>query len=78
MLKFKHETNEDVLVGFGIEEANVKKLKEGQPIAVDMEQFGYPNLKIMIWYGQTMGDLYKEVEPFIGPKTKIIPTEKSA
>lgn len=71
MLKFKIATENETRIGLGIEAENVRRLQAGQPIAVDMTELGYPGLKLMIFYGRDMGDLYKQVEPLIGPDTQI-------
>jgi hypothetical protein len=72
MLKFTLKAGEETRVCLGIEAENVRRLTTGQPIRVDMTAMGYPGLIIFIFYGETMGDLYKIVEPHIGPETKIM------
>lgn len=73
MLKFMVAGNKEkpTMVGLGIEQENVNRLQQGQPILVDMAQFGYRGLQVVIFYGRTMGDLYAQVEAGIGPDTAV-------
>ena len=65
MIKFKTIVNGKVLVGFGISEDNVKRLKEGMPIAINTEEckrlFGVDDTMVTILYGKTENDIKEEL-----------------
>lgn len=57
---------------FGISEDNVKRLKEGHPISINLKDMGLEDRKIMIAYGETEEKLYEAMLPYIDlNKTKI-------
>jgi hypothetical protein len=65
-------TDGRTLVGIGITEANVKRLKDGEPIVVRAESVGLePPVDIVIIYGKTLDDLSNMLAPMLGPETKI-------
>lgn len=71
MVKFKYTRKDGSPgYGFGISAENVERLKKGQPIIIDMTEMGGEG-EVMIFYGETTGDLIKTVQPFIGKETKI-------
>ena len=62
----------------GIDAVNVQRLKEGQPILVDLESLGGTD-KVFIMYGDTIDDIKKELEKSSGkplPKARSIPVER--
>lgn len=71
MLKFSY-TNKDGITsyGFGLSERNVKLLKEGKPIVIDLAQMGGQG-KILIFYGKTEQAMGRDIAEFIGPDTKV-------
>lgn len=69
MIKFKGEKDGKVLLGLGISEANVRKLKEGMPILIDDPDFFEGTILLM--YGKTEKDMAREMLPFIVPGTII-------
>lgn len=76
MIKFKIASAEGGhIIGLGITAENVKRLKRGQPIYVDMGPLGYSGLKVLVFFGQDEGALYDAVRPMIGPNTKVNPGE---
>lgn len=66
MLKFATEN----LIGFGLSEENIKRLKENKPIMIDMSKFGIPGKKCIIFYGKTEQEMQREFTEFIGAKTR--------
>lgn len=70
MIKFKLSGKNKPSFGFGISAENVDLLKQGKPIVIDMTEMGL-NAEIMIFYGETTGDLIKLVQPYIDSQTKI-------
>lgn len=70
MIKFKAGSDEDPIFGFGISEGNVKRLRKGQPIAINMDEMG-ANGTVYIFYGKTERDLVDMTANHIGPDTKL-------
>jgi hypothetical protein len=65
MIKFRGTDKNDVpVVGFGLSEANVQRLKQGMPILIDTddtkELFGVP-AQIVIFYGNTEESMQEEL-----------------
>jgi hypothetical protein len=57
---------------FGLSAENIKLLKQGKPISVNLKDMGLEERRIMITYGETEDDIYKEMMPYIDlDKTKI-------
>ena len=54
----------------GITMENVKRLKEGQPIKVDLTEMGL-NADLMIFYATDEQGLIATIAPFIGKDTVI-------
>lgn len=52
MLKFLADRNGRKLLGLGISQGNVDKLKEGKPILVEGEKLGLP-FDVFLFYGET-------------------------
>lgn len=67
------KANAGPLAIFGLSDINMQKLMEGKPIKIQMEDLGYtgdPRV-IIIMYGKTEAALTQELQPYIGPNTKI-------
>lgn len=71
MIKAKVTTDDgkNILV-FGISAENITKLQEGNPIQIDLTEMGLDG-EMLIFYGETTGDLIKKVTPFIGEETVV-------
>lgn len=70
MIKFKGEDRKGrKLLGLGITEANVRKLKEGMPILIDEPNFF--NGTIILMYGKTEKDIAREIQPHMSPGFKL-------
>lgn len=52
---------------FGLDAENVRRLKAGKPIKVDMTQLGGTD-KFVLVYGETMADIVRELEEQTGQK----------
>jgi hypothetical protein len=50
---------------FGLDAENVRRLVNGQPIAIELEPMGGTD-KILIMFGQTYGDILNELETAMG------------
>lgn len=59
------------LVGLGMSEGNVERLKAGMPIFVNLAALGLPPIDIYIFYGETEHDLADMVKPNLGPESKV-------
>lgn len=68
MIKFRKGN----LLGFGLSEENIKRLKEGKPILVNLDEMGIPNCQLAIFYGETEATMVQSLAPFIDFKTRII------
>lgn len=64
MLKFLgRDKAGNQLVGFGLSEENIRRLKLDQPIVVNMAEMGKPEWgTVLICYGKTEKDLAKIIE----------------
>lgn len=71
MVKFITDGKERRLIGLGLSEENIKKLKEELPIFVKGENLGI-RYDIAIFYGKTEKDMAEMIKPFIGKDTEII------
>lgn len=69
MIKAKLVTDDgkNILV-FGISAENVRQLQEGNPLKVDLTEMGLSG-EMLIFYGETTGDLIEQINPFIGEET---------
>jgi hypothetical protein len=50
------------LILLGLEEQNIQRLKEGQPIHVEGEDIGFPGIQIGIMYGETQQHMIDELK----------------
>lgn len=78
MIKFKSELNGRPLVGFGLSEKNIERLKEGSPILFDAKELGI-DASVTIFYGETEEKMVKDFQKhgMISVGTKINPDVKS-
>lgn len=57
---------------FGLSSENIKRLKDNQPIVINLKDVGLEDRRIMITYGDTEEKLYEEMIEHIDlDKTKI-------
>lgn len=56
--------------GFGLSANNLRRLKEGMPISIDLTKMGGQG-RILIFYGETEQDMARDLAEFIGPDTKF-------
>lgn len=61
MIKFTSTGKNTTLIGLGISEENVRKLKAAQPILVKGSELGFDWLEILIFYGRDEEELKKTV-----------------
>lgn len=77
MIKFiARKTNDDgttsKILGLGISEGNVVKLKQNMPIRVDLHDLGLtegPLRYVDLFYGGTDQDLADMIKPMVGPES---------
>jgi len=73
MIKFTAtRENGRTMVGLGISEGNVERLRQGKPIHLHLEELNLPyKIDLMIMYGETEQALADSLKEFIGPQTII-------
>lgn len=71
MIKFRASTDDGFILGFGLSEENVKRLKQGKPILIDLDEMGIHGGKLTIFYGKTEAKMARELSEMIGPDTEI-------
>lgn len=54
------------LIGFGLSEENVKRLKDGMPIKINGEEVGLRGYVFTIFYGETEEKMAAELAPLLG------------
>ena len=60
MIKFLYEKEESTLVGLGISEENVRRLKDDQPIVVKLSDMGITtDIQVLIFYGKDEKEMEK-------------------
>lgn len=75
MVKFTAAGPDGPIIGLGISEGNVERLKAGQPILVDLKTMGFQEGSIMIFYGESNAAMFQELKARVGPHTLIIGEE---
>jgi len=60
--KVKSKSGDKVLLGFGLSEENVTKLKAGDPILFSLEELGIEGTEVLIIYGKTEDDMRKNLD----------------
>ena len=63
------------MLGLGLSRDNLRLLKEGRPIIVDLTTIGLPPGKVMLFYGHTEAAMAKALLPFISEETTVSGTE---
>lgn len=58
------------MILLGLEEMNVTRLRDGQPIHIHADELGFPG-DIVIILGKDADALQRQLEPFIGPETAV-------
>jgi len=58
---------------FGISAENVKRLKQGQPIHLNLKDMGLEDREVLIMYGETEQDIMAELinNDYVTTKTKF-------
>lgn len=70
MIKWKGTLDGREVIAFGLEEMNLKRLRDGDPIHVMGAEWGFP-YDVLIYYGKDMATLMKMTEHKIGPDTIV-------
>lgn len=71
MIKFKSEGKQP-LIGLGLSEGNLKKLREGKPIFIMREELGI-DFNLLIFWGKTEEEIQRKLKDIgmINDKTNI-------
>lgn len=70
MIKFTMPRNGATVIGFGITEENVKRIKQGQPIYADLSELGIEGYEVLIMYGTDQKDIERQLQ-----EAKMIPKD---
>lgn len=71
MIKFKATIGDNkTLLGFGLSEENLTRLRNLEPIEFDLTEMGI-DAQVLIFYGATEAAIAKNLAPLIGPDTKV-------
>lgn len=63
MIKFRKENNNGVtLLGFGLSEENIKRLKQGEPIYFHLDELGIEGHDVLITYGETEDKIMEDMK----------------
>lgn len=62
---------------FGIEEENVKRLKDGKPMLISLDELGVSDTEVLILYGETTKELEEMLSPLMDKATEVIVRNKS-
>lgn len=58
MIKFTSpKANGETLIGLGLEEGNIERLKDGKPILFNLSELGFEGMEVMIMYGKDQEDI---------------------
>lgn len=64
-----------ILIGLGLEDENIKRLKDGEPIRIRLSDLGFHgvvgNIHIMIFTGKDAESITKDLSQFINSETVI-------
>jgi hypothetical protein len=73
MIKFTAEMkNGRTLIGLGLTAGNLRHMKAGRPLHVNLEEMNLAwKGEIIVIYGETEDELQEELKDFITPETKI-------
>ena len=70
MIKFSAGDANDPIIGLGLSAKNMKRIKRGEPILIDLGELGLVG-NILIFAGTTEKEMERQLQDFIGPDTKI-------
>jgi len=62
VVKFTTQTATGPLIGLGVSEGNVERLKKGEPILVELNEIGQGGGQILLMYGETEKAIVAELE----------------
>ena len=60
---------DDILI-FGIDEDNIRELRKGRPLSINLTEMGLKG-KMVIFWGKDMGALQEIMAPFLSSDTEI-------
>lgn len=75
MIKFTASGDGLVLVGLGLEEGNLERMRAGNPVRVRLSDLGFVGavgaVQIVIFAGTDARSMAKDLKQFIGPDTVV-------
>lgn len=76
MVKFTASDDDGPLIGLGLSKDNIRLLRQGKPIVVDLEKdLHLPPGRILLFYGDTEASITKALLPYISEDTIVQGTE---
>ena len=75
MVKFTAMGTDGPLIGIGLTKENLRRLRAGHPIYINLADLHLPPGRIMIFHGDTEQALTKTLLPFISEDTVVHGTE---
>ena len=75
MIKFTSKGKKGTLIGIGLSYENLRRLKKGKPIYVDLTKLGEEQGELLIFAGKNEDTMAKQLESFISPNTRILGKE---
>lgn len=70
MIKFRADTKDTSIVGFGLSFRNLDLLREGNPIRIDMRELGLEGT-VFIFAGLDEKTMQRQMAAFVGPDTAV-------
>ncbi len=70
MIKFVGGDANNPLLGFGLSFKNLKKLKQGMPILIDLKEMGLVG-KVLIFAGSTEKEMQAQLKNFVTERTEV-------
>lgn len=76
MVKFTASGPDVILVGLGLEEGNITRMRAGQPVRVRLSDLGFVgalgSVQVVIFVGSDAEVMKRDLAQFIGPETVVI------
>lgn len=71
MIKFKADGDGGPLYGFGLSEENLRRLRDGKPILINLAELGMEG-RAVIFYGRTETDMVRDLKAagYVTPETE--------
>lgn len=75
MIKFTTSGNGIIVVGLGLEDENVERMRRGAPVRVRLSDLGFTGtlgtVQIVLFTGTDAATMQRDLAPLIGPETVV-------